>query len=135
MLAARGLTWSVTMGFGRNQKAKLVGAGLAIALVATAAVIALTSPNANAATPQIIQLCGTALPGQARCLAERQAPTVGALTQGTLPSNGTGPAPAAPGTSVSPSGTPGGYGPDDLASAYQLDTSKGFGQTVAIIDA
>lgn len=130
------------MGFARHHKAKLVGGLLALALVGSAAVIVLTSPDANAApastAPQIEQLCEVAALGQARCLAERQ------VAGGAAQSQRANPGQSAPGNphrsvgpngTVSPSSTPGGFGPADLVSAYQLDTTKGFGQTVAIVDA
>ncbi len=104
------------MGFARKHKAKVLGAVLALALVVTAAVLALTAPNATADTPGIQQLCGAPVPvGQVRCLAERQA-GVHAMA-------------------VAPNSTPSGYSPADLKDAYQLDTTKGVGQTVAIVDA
>ena len=73
---------------------------------------------AAAAGPTVQQLCGTPGPGQAGCLAERLAP-------GT----------AAPLASTASPAMPAGLGPADLADAYQLDTSKGYGQTVAVVDA
>ncbi len=39
------------------------------------------------------------------------------------------------GPMATPASTPGGLGPADLADAYQLDTSQGYGQTVAVVDA
>ncbi|HEX2902234.1 MAG TPA: hypothetical protein VHO01_02150 [Jatrophihabitans sp.] len=128
----------------RTRKARLVGAVLAIALVAAAAVIAATSPNADAATrpgasaPRIEQLCGVAALGQARCLAERQVTGSTGLTQAGGPPGRTPGSPhrgTGPNNTAAPSYTPSGYGPADLADAYQLDTSKGYGQTVAIVDA
>ncbi len=41
----------------------------------------------------------------------------------------------APQRSIAPHATPSGYGPTDLASAYNLPSSGGSGQTVAIVDA
>jgi hypothetical protein len=72
-----------------------------------------TTPTA----PAVVQLCGTPAPGQASCLAERQIPS------------------ASPAAATATPATPGGLGPADLADAYQLDTSKGYGQTVAVVDA
>jgi hypothetical protein len=111
----------------RRQLGVLAVAG---ALAVTTVTGAVSLPGRAAAAPapspvpitlQIQQVCGAAAPGQARRLVERAVPTgrSRALTQGT----------------VAPSATPGGYGPADLASAYQLDTTKGYGQTVAIVDA
>ncbi|HEU5269858.1 MAG TPA: hypothetical protein VFU36_08030, partial [Jatrophihabitans sp.] len=76
------------------------------------------SPSAPAgATTTVQDLCGTAVPGQARCLAERQVSTTSPMAATATPA------------------TPAGLGPADLADAYQLDTSKGYGQTVAVVDA
>ncbi|HEX4726657.1 MAG TPA: hypothetical protein VH298_02610, partial [Jatrophihabitans sp.] len=71
----------------------------------------------------IQDLCGTSMPGQARCLGERRIipATQRAATMGVNP--------------ASPASMPGGLGPADLADAYQLDQTKGYGQTVAIVDA
>jgi len=77
----------------------------------------LAAQPAAAATVTVQQLCGAAAPGQARCLAERQ------VTTGMSPLATVNPA------------TLGGLTPGDLASAYQLDTTKGYGQTVAVVDA
>lgn len=76
------------------------------------------------ATTGVQDLCATSVPGQARCLGERRVipATHRAATMGVNPS-------------VSPTSTPGGLGPADLADAYQLDQTKGYGQTVAIVDA
>jgi subtilase family serine protease len=59
-------------------------------------------------------VCGTAAPGQARCLAQ-------------VETNSAGKALAA--------ATPAGYGPTQLRTAYSLASSGGSGQTVAIVDA
>ena len=80
------------MGFARQHKAKVIGGLLAAALVGSAVVIALTTPNADAATASrpvrsIVQLCETAALGQARCLAERQAPAASSNTQARINAN------------------------------------------------
>ena len=104
------------MGFARNHKAKVLGAVLASALAVTGAVLAFTSPDAGAATPGVRSLCDADVPvGQVRCFAE-QLTGVHKMT-------------------VAPNDTPDGYGPSDLSDAYKLDTTKGAGQVVAIVDA
>ncbi len=99
--------------------------GAAILSCSFTAPLALPAPAAADTVPAgVQQLCGTPAPGQARCLAERQLP-------GTAPQAGT----AAPALGSATPATPAGLGPTDLADAYQLDTSKGYGQTVAVVDA
>jgi len=75
------------------------------------------APAAAAAAPSVQKLCSAAAPGYASCFAER-------VNAGATAAAG-----------VSPFATPSGYGPADLTSAYNLDPSKGYGQTVAIVDA
>jgi len=96
--------------------ARLARAALAAALAAglLTGAIAISAAPAAATT---VQLCGTPLPGQASCLAERQLATAAPLAGTAAPA------------------TPAGLGPADLADAYQLDTGKGYGQTVAVVDA
>jgi hypothetical protein len=94
----------------------------ALALVA-GLIVGRPAPAAADVTPvgtqvTVQDLCGTPLPGQARCLGERRISSTRAATMG-----------------LSPASTPGGLGPADLADAYQLDQTKGYGQTVAIVDA
>jgi len=88
----------------------------AAGLLTCSTAVPMTAVAATTASVTVQQLCGAPAPGQASCLAERQVSTATAMTTAT---------PA----------TPGGLGPADLADAYQLDTSKGYGQTVAIVDA
>ena len=91
---------------------------LAAIVLAVPLVAVLAGPSVQAAAATTVQqLCGTAALGQARCLAERQ------VTTGTSPLATVNPA------------VPGGLNPGDLADAYQLDTTKGYGQTVAVVDA
>jgi subtilase family serine protease len=86
--------------------------------VAAAAVVLLgglliaAGPARAATTP--VQVCGPAAPLHARCLAELGRP---------------GP------TALAADGLPAGFGPADLQSAYQLPTTRGAGQTIAIVDA
>ncbi|HEX4723547.1 MAG TPA: peptidase S8 [Pseudonocardiaceae bacterium] len=84
-------------------------------LLAGVLVVAALVPTttANAATPHFRDVCATAAPGQARCFAE--------IRTGAHP--------------LTANGLPSGYGPADLASAYDLPSTGGAGQTVAIVDA
>jgi hypothetical protein len=59
--------------------------------------------------------CGTAVPGVARCHALRVTDVA------TSPEGGSGPG--------------GGFSPADLRSAYALDTTRGTGHTIAVVDA
>jgi hypothetical protein len=70
-----------------------------------------------------LELCGDPAPGQLRCFGVRRTDVSQPATLASQPGV------------ASPSATPAGYGPADLASAYQLDTSLGSGQTVAVVDA
>ncbi|MDQ1740438.1 MAG: hypothetical protein QOE53_2090, partial [Pseudonocardiales bacterium] len=69
------------------------------------------------------ELCGLPAPGQLRCLAVRR-------TDASQPAGLSGSSDVA-----APAATPAGYGPADLVSAYDLDTTGGSGQTVAVVDA
>jgi len=82
----------------------------------TAGTAATTTADAAAADATVADVCAQpARPGWAQCMAQKLVPAVGAAQ----PMN---------------SGV-GGYSPADLASAYHLDTNKGAGRTVAIVDA
>ncbi|HEY3502689.1 MAG TPA: S53 family peptidase [Actinocatenispora sp.] len=95
---------------------KTVRRALAVgALAALAVGFAGTLPAAATPDPATRAACGTAGPGEARCLAEYR--TGGAHRM-----------------SVSPHAAPDGYGPADLRSAYRLPAKGGTG-TVAIVDA
>ena len=87
-------------------------------------------PSAAAAVPaaarvrhhKTARLCSTVnKPGQMTCFAIRQTDTV---QPAGVRAN-----------AVSPQVAPTGYGPSDLAAAYNLDQGQGSGQTVAIVDA
>jgi subtilase family serine protease len=80
-----------------------------------------SSGTALAATSVLHKACGGTVPvGQVRCFAEWRG------------GGGTRAAVLGPSTV----GLPGkGYGPADIASAYQLDTTAGAGQTIGIVDA
>jgi subtilase family serine protease len=94
----------------------------AIAVALSACVIALVPLASSVARPAgakpLHAACATAARGHARCFAQWRVTGVG-----------TGSAAAGVGLPSS------GYGPADIASAYQLDQTFGAGQTVAIVDA
>jgi hypothetical protein len=108
---------------GTNRTHRRVLGIVALALVA-GLIAGKPAPAAADVTPAgsqqatVQDLCGAPAPGQARCLSERRVGSTRAATMG-----------------LSPASTPGGLGPADLADAYQLDRTKGYGQTVAIVDA
>ncbi|MDQ1733016.1 MAG: hypothetical protein QOK10_3175, partial [Pseudonocardiales bacterium] len=89
---------------------------------AAAAPLPLTGGSATTSTSQ--DVCGTPAPGYLRCLAIRK-------TDASEPAGLSAHANAG----VVPNVTPRGYGPSDLAAAYQLDPNGGSGQTVALVDA
>ncbi|MFJ2956575.1 peptidase S8 [Streptomyces sp. NPDC087270] len=83
-------------------------------------------PAASAAAP-VRQVCGPAGPGQARCLAQiRTDVHTGTGVRGPAAHASAGSAAAA---------LPPGYGPADLRDAYQLPSTGGADQTVAVVDA
>ncbi len=98
---------------------------------------AVLAPSANAAssaiikkhsapTVNVVQACGPARAGYARCLAEvRTDVHAGKGVRG----------PAARPVTGKQAALPPGYGPADLASAYKLPATGGSGQTVALVDA
>ena len=92
---------------------KLLLAGMLVAALLPATAVAATAAPA----PHYRNVCATAAPGQARCLAEIR----------TDVHSGTG--------IRSIAALPAGFGPADLASAYALPSTGGSNQTVAIIDA
>jgi hypothetical protein len=86
------------------------------------------SADATAAhkTHNVIDACGAARPGYARCYAEIRTDVHGGKgVRGAAARAVTGAAAA----------LPAGYGPADLESAYNLPRTGGSGQTVAIVDA
>jgi subtilase family serine protease len=90
-----------------------VGAiGLCVGLVSGAA-IGLAPTASSAAAPRVKASCATTKPGVAQCLALRVLSAPGATADAG----------------------PSGWHPADLQAAYNLDITKGKGQTVAIIDA
>ena len=102
--------------------------GAALAVVLSTCLVAISagsSPGALAhisATAPVHRACGGAVPpGWVRCFAEWRVGGSRARATGVL----------APGIGLPESG----YSPADIASAYQLDTTRGSGQTVAIVDA
>ena len=83
---------------------------------------AVVSGAASVRHHKTVRLCGPATKaGQAACFAIRQTDTIQP--------------PGVTAKAISPGATPDGYGPSTLAAAYNLDQSKGSGQTVAVIDA
>jgi hypothetical protein len=98
------------------------GAILSFALFVAPGFAAGTAPVAAASAPTqatVEEVCPDAAPGYARCLALRRTDVA-----------------ALPATAVSNTSPPPGYGPADLASAYNLPGgSTGTGMTVAVVDA
>nr|WP_223297526.1 S53 family peptidase [Catenulispora acidiphila] len=72
--------------------------------------------------------CATAKPGTARCFAEIRTDVAGGTGV-------RGPAAAKLGAAAKTTALPAGFGPADLHSAYNLPTTGGANQTVAIVDA
>ncbi|WP_194891163.1 S53 family peptidase [Catenulispora pinisilvae] len=84
------------------------------------------SPNHGHRSGNVTNVCGHASPGQARCFAEARTDVHG----------GTGVrGPAAKRFGAAATALPAGLGPADLHSAYNLPTTGGANQTVAIVDA
>jgi hypothetical protein len=117
---------SSTLASGKHRKIHLAFCALLLVLAAFVVV----NPNSASATTAtasssiaVEDLCGSALPGHARCLSMRQVTGRRAVANNLAGSN------------ASAAITPSGLGPSDLSEAYQLDTTKGSGQTVAIVDA
>ncbi|BBB01407.1 putative protease [Actinacidiphila reveromycinica] len=102
---------------------------LALAIPAAGAAQAATPAPAAGTVPTTLpadveNACGPAPAGQARCLAEIRTDVHGGLgVRG----------PRAAGAADAP--LPAGYGPADLRSAYDLPTTGGADQTVALVDA
>ncbi|HEX8768468.1 MAG TPA: hypothetical protein VF714_08870, partial [Jatrophihabitans sp.] len=93
-----------------------LAAGPAGALTADPSLTGSTSASSQ-------ELCGLPAPGRLQCLGVRR--TDVSQPAGLSGTSGT----------VTPTATPAGYGPADLVSAYNLDTTGGSGQTVAVVDA
>jgi subtilase family serine protease len=96
----------------------------AIAVLTCSSLFAFAPAASSSAAPApslrtLHQACGVARPGTVSCFAQWRG--TGSARPGSVR-----PAVALPGF---------GYGPPDIASAYQLDTSLGSGQTIAIVDA
>src|SRR5690242_794384 len=83
--------------------------------------------SAPAAAPAAVRACGTATPGNYRCLALFRPDTAYRTRVAARSAAGS----AAAGLVPQPSG----YGPQDLQSAYKLPTGRGGNQTIAIVDA
>ena len=99
----------------------------AIAVLLCGSIVALVpadpslgAPRGAASSGVLHRACGAVAPaGQVRCYAQWRTSGVRVVAK-------VGPSVPLPGF---------GYGPPDIASAYQLDTTLGAGQTVAIVDA
>ena len=92
----------------------VLGLGLAVPAQATAA-----PENAASTGPRLVHACAAADPGYASCLAVTDRAVSHAARSGSA--------------AVAPPAD--GYRPADISSIYHLDTSRGTGQTVAIVDA
>ena len=100
-----------------------VGAALAVVLSTCLIGVGPASgaPAHASRVPAVQRACGAVPSGWVRCFAEWRAG---------------GSRPAATGATTPAVGLPkSGYGPADIASAYQLDTTRGSGQVVGIVDA
>lgn len=73
--------------------------------------------------PGTQDVCGSAAPGQARCLSLKRTAVKEPAHLAAHP------------MAAVPAAAPSGYGPADLTAAYALDNTRGSGQTVAIVDA
>jgi subtilase family serine protease len=92
---------------------------VSILLGATAPAVAGVTAGAPGLTRSVVDVCGPAMPGEARCHAKL-------VVYGNGPQSGLQPFAA----------TPSGFGPGDLQSAYNLSSATaGSGMTVAIVDA
>ncbi|HEX4493736.1 MAG TPA: S8 family serine peptidase [Acidimicrobiia bacterium] len=101
----------------RRANWKFRAAAMSAALMAAlAGGVVVQSGAAQAAATKVKASCAPTQPGVAHCLALRVV-SGGALASGTAKSG------------------PAGWHPADLQAAYNLDPSKGKGQTVAIVDA
>ncbi len=106
----------------RRLTATALGLATAVGLLLPATAHAAPAPSAAAPHAGTVDVCGTAAPGFARCLAKVRTDVHG----------GHGLRGRAAGNDSAP---PDGLGPADLRAAYQLPTTGGQGQTVAVVDA
>ncbi|HST49856.1 hypothetical protein [Jatrophihabitans sp.] len=106
------------------RRAGVLAAAMLIAAAGLTA-LQLTASPAGADTSAVasLDLCAAPAPGQMRCLGMRRTDVSQPAALAGQPSVAT------------PAATPAGYSPADLTSAYQLNTSLGSGQTVAVVDA
>jgi subtilase family serine protease len=96
------------------------------ALAPSADATSTRSTHTTAGTTDVIDACGSARPGYVRCYAEIRTDVHGGKgVRGAAARAVTGKATA----------LPQGYGPADLKSAYNLPSTGGSGQTVAVVDA
>ncbi|MDX6354841.1 MAG: hypothetical protein QOF98_1744, partial [Streptomyces sp.] len=109
--------------------AAVVAAAPSVSFAATPADGAAGSGTAAATTaPTVTDACGTARPGFARCFSLIRTDVDGG--KGVR-----GPRAASSATTAAATALPSGYGPADLDAAYNLPSTGGSDQTVAIIDA
>jgi hypothetical protein len=109
----------------RRLTTAMIGLTAAVgAMLPAAAQAAPALPAQSASAHNTVDVCGTAAPGFARCLAKVRTDIDGGT--GLRGKAATNPADAT---------LPQGLGPADLQSAYQLPAAGGQGQTVAIVDA
>jgi len=113
-----------------GRTSRLSAALLSCAALAASLITVLTpgaagalSSDPTAAGPSSLKLCGAPAAGQLSCLGVRRTDVSQPAALASNPDLAT------------PYATPAGYGPADLTAAYDLDTSLGAGQTVAIVDA
>src|SRR5262249_28618649 len=102
------------MRIARRELVALVGAGALAVAGLSAAVLSGHAAGASPAQNHLARLCSTPRAGFAACMSLRQTSPIKASTADAAPS---------------------GLGPADLQGAYQLPSSGGDGQTVAIVDA
>jgi hypothetical protein len=97
----------------------------ALAAVAAAAALALVPTGSSAATgPHVREVCGSAKPGFARCLAQVRTDVHGG--RGVRGPHA---------RTASLAALPPGYGPAELRAAYRLPANGGAGQTIAVVEA
>lgn len=110
-------------------RARLVAVtAAAITPLLVVAVPAGATAQARAAAPSAdVRACSTPIPGHAACLALLS-------TRATAPSRASSGV-ARDGAAGAVAAPTSGYGPADIKSIYRLDTTRGAGQTIAIVDA
>jgi Putative Ig domain len=92
-----------------------------LALAAPASPVPIDGGNVDLQAHRTARVCTQPVPNQAACMAIKQTDTVEP--------------PPLQQHAVTPQVNPAGYGPSSLRSAYSLDTTRGSGRTVAVVDA